>query len=424
MSFTTRPEIVSTRAVVSTTHWLASASALTILRNGGNAFDAAVSAGFVLQIVEPHMNGPGGEVSIVLYSAAENRVLVIAGQGSAPAAATIDAFVNLGITLIPGSGVLPAVVPGAFDAWMLLLRDHGRLPLRDVLSPALQYARVGIPISQPIHQVIDAAHRLFVSEWPTSGAVYLAGGNTPTVGARFRNLALAETYERILKEAESKGPDRIAEIDEARRCWYEGFVAEAIDTFYRTETLADATGAHHRGLLTGDDMTHWRASQEEAVTFDYHGFEVCKCGPWTQGPVFLQQLALLKHFDLGAMDWNGAEVVHTILECAKLAFADRETFYGDPKFVDVPLETLLSEEYNRQRAQLVTDQCLSRIPAGVDRRIWGRTRLRRSGQAGTRARFAVRPSSRSRADQHRRVRVPGMPARRRKRRHMPCGHRR
>ena len=259
MSFTTRPEIVSTRAVVSTTHWLASASALTILRNGGNAFDAAVSAGFVLQIVEPHMNGPGGEVSIVLYSAAEKRVLVIAGQGSAPAAATIDAFVNLGITLIPGSGVLPAVVPGAFDAWMLLLRDHGRLPLRDVLSPALQYARVGIPISQPIHQVIDAAHRLFVSEWPTSGAVYLAGGNTPTVGARFRNLALAETYERILKEAESKGPDRIAQIDEARRCWYKGFVAEAIDTFYRTETLADATGAHHRGLLTGDDMTHWRA---------------------------------------------------------------------------------------------------------------------------------------------------------------------
>ena len=367
MSFSTRPEILASRAAVSTTHWLASTTALGVLQQGGNAFDAAAAAGFVMQVAEPHMNGPAGEVPILLYSAAERRVRVIAGQGPAPAAATIEAFFGLGLSLVPGSGVLAAVVPGAFDAWMLLLRDYGRRTLREVLSPAAAYARNGIPVTSAIHQVVDAARPLFVAEWSTSEAVYLTRGNSPAVGSRFRNLALAETYERIIAEAESAGADRIAQIEKARQCWYKGFVAEAIDAFLRTETLADVGGTRSRGLLTGDDLAGWHAAVEDPVTLDYHGLTVCKCGPWTQGPVYLQQLAMLKHFDLNSMNPLGVEFAHTVLECAKLAFADRETFYGDPSFVHVPLETLLSEAYGHQRAKLVDDKAsLAFRPGTID----------------------------------------------------------
>ena len=273
--FTTRPELRGTFGMVASTHWLASAAGMAMLERGGNAFDAAVAAGFVLQVVEPHLNGPGGEVPILLYSAERDEVLVVDGQGTAPAAATIERFRELGHELVPGTGLLAACVPGAFDAWLLLLREFGTLPLADVLEPAIGYAESGYPLVPGIVRSIERMEQVFRDEWPASAELYLP---VPRAGELFRNRDLAATYRRVL--AESNG-----ELEAAREVFYRGFVAEAI--------------AGAGSLLDGDDLASWQASIEQPVSRTYHGWEVFKTGPWGQGPVFLQQLALLDGFDLG-----------------------------------------------------------------------------------------------------------------------------
>jgi gamma-glutamyltranspeptidase / glutathione hydrolase len=350
--FTTRPELAGTFGMVASTHWLATAAGMAVLEAGGNAFDAAVATGLVLQVVEPHLNGPGGEVPVIGYSAAEGGSFVIDGQGTAPAAATVRAYQDLGIDLIPGNGLLAATVPGAFGAWMLLLARYGTLPLRDVMRYAIGYAADGYPMLPTASGAIQAMAQTFTDYWPTSAEIYLASG-APAPGDRFANKALAATYSRILAEAEAASADREAQIEAARRAWYEGFVAEAIDAFVAHAEVMDGTGRRNRSLLTGADLAAWRASAELPVTFGFRGLTVCKTGPWGQGPVFLQQLALLDGFDLQAMGAASAELVHTMTECAKLAFADREAWYGDPRQSDVPLAGLLAPEYAAQRRRLV-----------------------------------------------------------------------
>ncbi len=362
IGFTTRPEIRGTFGVVASTHWLASSAGMAMLERGGNAFDAAVAAGFTLQVVEPHLNGPAGEVPILLYSAQTDRVDVICGQGTAPAAATIETYRDLGLDLVPGTGLLAAVVPGAFDAWLTMLRDHGTMELADVLEPAIGYAEGGYPVVPNISNTIETVRTLFEQEWPTSAAVYLKDG-VPVPGTLFRNPTMAETYRRILNEAAGAN-GREGRIDAARQAWYRGFVAEAIDRFCRETEVLDVSGRRHRGLLTADDMAGWQAGVERPLTYDYHGYTLCKTGPWGQGPVFLQQLALLKGFDLAGMATDSAAFVHTVIECAKLAFADREAFYGDPDFVDVPMETLLSDAYNAERRALVSDRASFELRPG------------------------------------------------------------
>ena len=360
--FTTRPEILGTFGVVASTHWLASATGMAILEKGGNAFDAAVATGFALQVVEPHLCGPAGEVPIILSAAGADAVKVICGQGTAPAAATIPAYRDLGLDLVPGSGLLAAVVPGAFDAWMVLLRDYGTMRLADVLEPAIAFAVNGYPVVPNISDAIAEVGELFRHEWPTSAAVYLKGGDVPAPGSLLRNLDLAAAYRRIVDEA--AGGDRVAEIEAARRVWSQGFIAEAIDRFCRETEAMDVSGERHRGLLTGDDMAGWQATTEDPLTYDYHGYTVCKTGPWGQGPVFLQQLALLKGFDLEGMNSSDPDFVHLVTECAKLAFADREAFYGDPDFVEVPTSTLLGDAYNDARRKLVGDDASLEIRPG------------------------------------------------------------
>src|SRR3954447_18436975 len=229
--FTTRPEIRGTFGVVATTHWLASSVAMSVLEKGGNAFDAAVAAGFTLQVVEPHMNGPLGEAPILLYSAKSRRAEMICGQGVAPAAATIARYKGLGLDLIPGTGLLAATVPGAFDAWARLLRDYGTMPLSELIEPALGYAENGYPLVPRIRDTILTVAELFRREWTTSAAVYLPGGNPPIPGKLFRNPALAPTYRRVLAESEAGRGNREGRIERARDAWYRGFVAEAIDRF-------------------------------------------------------------------------------------------------------------------------------------------------------------------------------------------------
>ncbi len=349
--FTTRPEIAGTFGVVASTHWLASQVGMAVLERGGNAFDAACATAFTLQVAEPHLNGPGGDAPIILHDARTGTQRVVCGQGVAPRAATLERFQQLDIDLIPATGLLPAVVPGAFDAWCLLLRDWGTWELAEILAFAIGYARNGVHIVPRISATIEGVRPLFLQEWRSSAAVFLPGGNVPRPGSLFARPALADTYERVCREA--VGGTREARIDAARRAWYQGFVAEAVDRFCRDADVLDVTGRHHRGLLRGDDFARWSATVEAPLTYDYHGHTVLKCGPWSQGPAYLQQLALLRGFDLAAMDPNGADFVHTVVECAKLAFADREAYYGDPDFVRVPMEILLSDAYNSQRRGLV-----------------------------------------------------------------------
>ena len=365
--FTTRPELIGTFGVVSSTHWLASAAGMGILERGGNAFDAAVAAGLVLQLAEPHLNGPGGDLPLLLHNAARNETKVICGQGVAPAAATIERYRELGIDLIPAAGLLATVVPGAFDAWMLLLRDHGSLPLEQIFEPALHYAEHGVPLVARVCETIQELSGLFRSEWTSSATLYLPHNEVPRPGELFANKTLAATWQRLLKEARAASPDRQAQIEAIRHSWREGFVAEAIDTFCREQAVLDTTGERHHGLLSGDDMARWQASYEDPTRLDYGDHTVLKCGPWSQGPVLLQALALLDGFDLAAMDPLGPDFVHTVTECMKLAYADREAYYGDPDFVNVPLETLLSAAYNQQRRTLIGERAsLELRPGTVD----------------------------------------------------------
>ncbi|MGP3928590.1 gamma-glutamyltransferase family protein [Nonomuraea sp. KM88] len=348
--------------MVASTHWLASAAGMGVLERGGNAFDAAVAAGFVLQVAEPHLNGPGGEVPILLWSEADQKVSVVCGQGVAPAAATIEHYTGLGLDVVPGTGLLAATVPGAFGGWMLMLERWGTWSLADVLAPAIHYAEHGVPVLERISATIESVARLFTDDWPTSAATWLPGGAAPAPGSKLANPVLAATYRRLVAEAESASSTREGQLAAARKAWYEGFVAEAIAEFSAKTAWRDSSGEVHGGLLTGDDLAGWAASVEDPVTFDYRGHTVCKTGPWGQGPVFLQQLALLSGFDLDAMGYLSADYVHTVTEVAKLAFADREAWYGD---ADVPMSDLLGEAYNAGRRALVGPEASMELRPGA-----------------------------------------------------------
>ena len=213
--FTTRPEIEGTFGVVASTHWIATAVGMAMLEKGGNAFDAAVATAFTLQVVEPHLNGPGGDVPVIVYDVKRGRPEVICGQGPAPAGASIAHYRGLGLDLVPGTGLLAACVPGTFETWMLLLRDYGTMRLADVLTPAIAYAANGHPLVERANATIATVQQLFRDHWPTSAAVYLPGNKVPPTGSLFTNRTLAETYSRMLREAETAGEDREAQIGRA-----------------------------------------------------------------------------------------------------------------------------------------------------------------------------------------------------------------
>ncbi|WP_037570114.1 gamma-glutamyltransferase family protein [Phaeacidiphilus oryzae] len=354
--FTSRPTLQGTFGMAASTHWLASQSAMAVLEGGGNAFDAAVAAGFVLHVVEPHLNGPAGEVPIILAPAG-GEVRVLCGQGPAPAGASAAHYSGLGLDLVPGTGPLAAAVPGAFDAWMLLLRDHGTRSLREVLQYAIGYAEQGHPPVERIRATVESVRELFETEWTSSAALYLPAAEP---GALLRNEALAATWRRLLAEAEPAG-DREAQIEAARRIWSSGFIAEAMVRASGQPTM-DTSGERHRGTLTGDDLAAFRAGYEEPVRHDWNGWTVCKAGAWSQGPSFLQQLALLPE-DFGkpgGAEYGSADYIHTVVEGCKLAMADREAWYGDADLDSVPLAELLSGPYTEERRKLVDSGSASR----------------------------------------------------------------
>jgi gamma-glutamyltranspeptidase/glutathione hydrolase len=347
--------------MAASTHWLATGTAQAVLERGGNAFDAATAAAFVLHVVEPHLNGPGGDMIGVFSTAAEpGRPMVLMGQGPAPAAATAQHYRSEGLELVPGSGALAAAVPGAVDAWLLLLRDHGTWELAEVLDFAIRYARDGHPVLARVCTTISAVAELFREHWPTSAELWMPEGRIPQEGDLVRNPALARTLQKLVQAGAGLGEAFAAEpahtreqrIDAARREWSEGFVARAVSESVRTPHR-HSSGTDHPGVLTMADMAGFRASYEEAVTFEFRGHTIAKTGPWGQGPALLQTLAILAGFDDERLDPSTELGAHTILEAQKLALADREAYYGDD---DVPLEYLLSEEYAASRRELITDE--------------------------------------------------------------------
>ncbi len=380
MRFTTRPEILGTFGVATSTHWIASATGMAILEKGGTAFDAAAAMGFVLNVVEPHLCGPLGDLPALIRPAGAEAPTVICAQGVAPAGATIEHYRAEGLTMIPGSGLLATVVPGAFDGWMLMLRDHGRLSLREVLEPAIHYAEHGHPVLPRVSDTIAGLAEFFRDEWPTSYATWLPGGSAPAPHSLFRNPELAATWTRLLAEAEAVS-GREAQIEAARAAFYKGFVAEAIDKWIREACVMDAAGGRRKGVLTGQDMASWQASYDAPTSVDYHGWTVWKTGFWGQGPGFLQSLRTLEGMGLGEMDPNGDAFVHTITEAMKLSFADREAYYGDPEFSQIPGETLLSRAYAETRRALIADTAsLAQRPGHIPGyEAWTKAAIARAG---------------------------------------------
>ena len=356
---------------VSAGHHLAAQIGAQMLAQGGNAADAACAMGFALQVLEPTMNGPAGEVPILVYVAREDRTYAISGQGTAPAAATRARFAELGIDPIPGDGLLAATVPAALDAWCLLLARFGTMRLEDVLEPARALASNGYPMYRFLRSVLSFLEPRFRNEWPSSAAVYLP---LRGLGERQTNPALAAFLESLVAAERAASGSRETRIRAARDAFYKGRAAEEIERFLAS-AVRDASGRAHAGLLSADDLARYEGAVEEPVSADYRGARVWKCGPWTQGPVFLQQLRLLEGFELAALGHNSADALHAIAECAKLAFADRDACYGDPRFVEVPLAELLSTPYTEKRRALVDPARASlelrpgrgRLPAGWPR---------------------------------------------------------
>jgi gamma-glutamyltranspeptidase/glutathione hydrolase len=344
VTFTTRPVVMGRHGVITSGHYLATAAGMRMFERGGNAVDAGVAAGLALTVLKPQDNGIGGEVPILVYDPRSRRAVAISGMGTAPARATIAWFRAAGIDLIPGNGFLPACVPAAFDAWVTTLAKFGTLALRDVLTPALELAGNGFAMYPALRAAIVRNEATFRAQWPTTAAIYLPGGAVPEVGERFRQQDWAATMAQTIDAEEAarrSGADRPTALRAARDVFYRGPIARAIARFAAETEVLDHSGTVHRGLIAYEDLAGYATRIEEPATVDYRGYQVYKCGPWCQGPVFLQQLRLLEGFDLAALGHNTVAYIHTIVEAAKLAFADRERYYGDPLFAQVPLERLL-----------------------------------------------------------------------------------
>jgi gamma-glutamyltranspeptidase/glutathione hydrolase len=358
----TRPDLQGTFGMAASTHWIATASAQAVLERGGNAFDAAVAGAFVLHVVEPHLNGPGGDMTGVFVTAdAPSAPRVLVGQGPAPAGATIEHYRTEDLDLVPGSGALAAAVPGSVDAWLLLLRDHGTWDLADVLAYAIGYARAGHPLLGRVSSTISLVADLFRDHWPTSAARWLPDGEVPAPGTVVTNPEYADLLDAVVA-AGSGAASREEAIDLARVAWRER-VGAAVEAFVGIPHR-HSDGGDHAGVLTAADVATFEASYEDATTVQFRGYTIAKTGAWGQGPALLASLKILEGFDDAALDPSTELGAHTILEAQKLAMADRDVWYGDPASDDVPLPYLLSEDYAAQRRALVADTASHEVRPG------------------------------------------------------------
>ncbi|MBI9115445.1 gamma-glutamyltransferase family protein [Sanguibacter suaedae] len=357
-AFTTRPTLQGTFGMSASTHWSATGTAQSVLERGGNAFDAAVAAGFVLHVVEPHLNGPGGDLVGIFATASDPTPRVLAGQGPAPDGASIAHLRGEGLDLVPGAGALAAAVPGAVDAWLLMLLEHGTWELADVLAYTITMARDGHPVLPRVAATVATVARLFQDHWTTSADLWMPHGRPPHPGEIIRNHAYADTLGRLVSAGRG-ARTREARIQAARAEWKHGHVARQLEAAAR-RPHRHSSGTVHAGVLTAADVASFAATVEPAVTLDFRGSTIAKAGPWTQGPALLQALAILEGLPDEALDPSTELGAHTVLEVQKLALADREAYYGHDVAPDL-LAVLLSPDHAARRRALLGDEVSHRI---------------------------------------------------------------
>ena len=384
------PATLGREAMVCTEHYLSASAGARMFARGGNAIDAAVAATLVEGVVNPHMHTIGGEAPMLIYVANAARVVAVNGNMTAPEKATIAYYRAHKMNLVPGEGLLAAGVPAAFDALAAALQHFGSMTLAEVAEPAVKLCEDGMPMHAGLsghgetpedlagligRASIRSNESKFRNHWPTTAAVYLPNGELPCPGDIIKNPALGNLFHRLLDaEAGGRNRGREAAIEAARERFYRGDIADEIVGW------SEANG----GLLQRSDLSRFATRFEDSVTVDYRGVTVHKCQPWSQGPVFLQQLRLLEGFDLRRMGHNSTDYIHHSVEAAKLAFADREAYYADPEFETVPLDGLLSKRYADLRRALIDPKSASielrpgdpitmraLIAAGVQPRPWG-----------------------------------------------------
>jgi gamma-glutamyltranspeptidase/glutathione hydrolase len=336
--------ITGARHMVSAGHYLATEAAHAILQAGGNAIDAGVAAGIALGAVHSDQVQFAGVAPIIIYLAERDEAVTIAGLGSWPRATRLETFTREHGGSIP-LGILRTVVPAAPDAWIVALERYGTMSFGDVASAAIRYARDGFTM-HPVMAHYIAKNEATYRRWPQNAAIWLPGGRPPREGELFVQADLARTLQFMVdEERAASGRGRAAGLAAARAAFYQGDLATAMVRYHQK----------HGGLLTAEDLAQYRSEIESPVSTTFRGLDVLTCGAWCQGPVLLQMLSLLESYDLGALGHNSAAYVHLVAEAMKLCFADRERYYGDPRFVDVPLATLLSSGYAVERRRLIRD---------------------------------------------------------------------
>lgn len=355
-----RAPVRGTRAAVTAGAEPSAEAGMRMLHRGGNAVDAGIAAMFAASVFEFSHLGFGGEVSMLIRTK-DAKVLTIAGVGTMPKAATAEFFRSRRLVpgevmmmepgglkgVIPVAGIMPALVPGIPEAGLVALREFGTLTAEEVLTPAMQLAE-GVPLDDMRAGVIGWSKRFF-ELWPTSKSVFLPNGRQPMPGEVFSQPELAATIRSMIEadvKARKAGGSRVKGIDAARDHFYRGDIARRIDAFVKG----------HGGLLRYEDIASFRLKPEPATCIAYRGYEVCKPGFWTQGPVTLQALNMLEGYDLRALGHNSAEYLHTVVETMKFALADRDTYYGDPATERLPASELLSKEYAARRRQEITSR--------------------------------------------------------------------
>ena len=384
-----RPNIMGTRHVIVAGHYLAAQAGFQVLEAGGNAVDAGVAAGIALGVVESEMVSFAGVAPILVYLADTREVVTISGLGGWPRAASSDYFQKHHGGAIP-AGIVCTVVPGAPDAWITALERYGTMRFADVAANAIRFAREGFAMyplmADWIRSKADA-----LGQWPSSAAVFLPGGRPPEVGELFVQEDLGKTLQFLADEEAAHASDgREAGLRAVRDAFYRGDIAAAIVRFH------DDNG----GLLTADDLADFRVGVEPPVRTRFGDIEVYGCGPWCQGPMLLQELNIVDGMDLAGLGHNRAPYIHAVTEAIKLAAADRDAYYGDPRFVDVPMDALLAKDYAARRRELIRpDEAWAAMPppglAGDAKAPARRSSVAAGGPAGARPGAWTRPMSAS-----------------------------
>jgi gamma-glutamyltranspeptidase/glutathione hydrolase len=356
---TLKPLVAGKRGVVAAGHPLVAEAGLRILEKGGNAVDAGVAALFATSVVEMASFGAGGECPI-LIKLKEAPVVAINGDGIAPELATVEFYehlrrddprlVTLGTIgnarggIIPSFGPLSALVPSAMDSILLALEKYGTMKLSEVIQPAIELAQ-GFPLDDHLAGAIARTQTVW-EKWPAAARVYMPGGHLAKAGELFVQADLARTFQSLAEvERQNAGQGRVAALEAVRDYFYRGPVAGRISDFCKQAGC----------LLRLGDFAAYHARVEEPLRATYRGIEVYKVGFWSQAPVFLQNLNLLQGFDLKSMGHNSADYIHTVVEAIKLGYADRDAYYGDPDFSQIPIE-LISKEYANVRRRLINPE--------------------------------------------------------------------